>query len=140
VREYTVKATSIIAVLALATMPSMAAEPAPSVNIIFSAENASCAAWMKSAGNRLVRAQYEFWARGFVSGQNYANPARQVKVGTFPGGDELYKYFDSYCRDNPQQSFVAGAILLVAQLRESPAAAGSAAAKPAPAKKAPAAR
>ena len=117
----------------------MAAEPAQSVNIIFTAENASCAAWAKSSGNKLVRAQYEFWARGFVSGHNYANPARQVRVGTFPAGDELYQYFDSYCRDNPQQTFVEGAIRLVARLRDPPARTGSAPDKSTPAKKAPAA-
>ena len=66
-----------------------------------------------------MRAQYEFWARGFVSGHNYANPAHQVKVGAFPGGDELYQRFDQYCRDHPQQSFVEGVMQLVAQLRDS---------------------
>ena len=91
-------------------MPAIAAAPAQPINIIFSADNASCAAWTKSAGNKLVRAQYEFWARGFASGHNYANPARQVAVGAFPGGDDLYRYFDQYCHDNPQQSFVGGAI------------------------------
>ena len=134
------KAIPTIAVLVLMAPPSMAAAPAPSVNIIFTAENASCAAWTKSAGNRLVRAQYEFWARGFVSGHNYANPAHQVKVGTFPGGDELYQYFDQYCRDNPQQSFVEGAIKLVLQMRESGAPAKSSSGKSAPATKAPGAR
>ena len=134
------KAISIIAAIALVTLPSIAAQPAPPINIVFTAENASCAAWTKSAGNRLVRAQYEFWARGFVSGHNYANPAHQVKVGAFPGGDELYQHFDQYCRDNPQQSFVAGVIQLVAQLRDSPAAAKSAPAKSAPVQKTPASR
>ena len=119
------KAFTLIALWALATIPCMAAQPAPSVNIIFTAENASCGAWMKSAGNKLVRAQYEFWARGFVSGHNYANASRQVTTSAFPAGDELYQIFDQYCRDHPQQSFVEGVIKLVLQLRESPAAAKS---------------
>ena len=127
-------AKSIIAAMMLVTLPSIAAQPAPPINIIFSAENASCAAWTKSAGNRLVRAQYEFWARGFVSGHNYANPAHQVKVGAFPAGDELYQYFDQYCRDNPQHSFVEGVMHLVEQLRASPAAMKSAPARKQPAK------
>ena len=134
------KANSLIAAWALATAPSMAAAPAQSVNIIFTAENASCAAWTKSAGNNLLRAQYVVWARGFVSGHNYANPAHQVKVGAFPGGDELYQYFDNYCRDSPQHSFVEGAIHLVTQLRELPAPAKSAPDKPASSKQAPTAR
>jgi hypothetical protein len=139
-RVNNMKANSIIAALALAAAPSLAATPAPaqSVNIIFTAENASCAAWTKSSGNSLLRAQYAVWARGFVSGHNYANPARQVRVGAFPGGDELYQYFDNYCRDNPQHSFVEGVIHLVTQLRELPAPAKSSADKAGQPKLAPA--
>ncbi len=122
------KSIATIAALLLAAAAATAAEPAPPINIIFSADNASCAAWAKWAGNKLIRQQYEMWARGFVSGHNYANPAQQVKVGAFPGGDDLYKYFDQYCRDNPQHTVVAAAIHLVEQL-----AAPAPAAKPAPA-------
>ena len=120
------RAFLITAALMLAALPATAAEPAGPINIIFSGENAACAAWTKSAANKLVRQQYEIWARGFVSGHNYANPARQVKVGAFPAGDDLYQHFDQYCRDNPQQSFVGAAIQLLEQLAEP-----SAAAKPA---------
>jgi hypothetical protein len=132
-REDHVKAILTIAGALLAATAAIAAESAPPINIIFSADNAACAAWTKSAGNKLVRQQYEIWARGFVSGHNYADPARQVKVGAFPSGDELYQYFDQYCRDNAQQSFVAGAIQLVERLAES-----STPAKPATAQKSPA--
>jgi hypothetical protein len=132
-REDHVKAILTIGGALLAATAAIAAESAPPINIIFSADNAACAAWTKSAGNKLVRQQYEIWARGFVSGHNYADPARQVKVGAFPSGDELYQYFDQYCRDNPQQSFVAGAIQLVERLAES-----STPAKPATAQKSPA--
>ena len=130
-----------IAAIVLAATSAPVAGQTPPINIIFSADNATCAAWTKSAGNKLVRQHYEIWARGFVSGHNYANPARQVKVGAFPSGDDLYLYFDQYCRDNPQQSFVAGAIQLVEQLADPPAAAKPASAAkpsaktPAPAKK-----
>lgn len=124
---------AMTALISLA-LPAIAAEPAQPINIIFSADNATCAAWMKSAGNKLVRAQYEFWARGFTSGYNYANPARQVAVGAFPGGEDLYRYFDQFCKDNPQQTFVGGAIQLIEQLHE--AAPG----KTAPARKPPASK
>jgi hypothetical protein len=126
-----VKAIFILAGLALADAPALAADREPQINIIFSAENATCTAWSKSAGNKLVRQQYEIWARGFASGYNYATPARQVKVGAFPSGDDLYQYFDQYCRDHPQQSFVAGTIQLVEQLAD----AAAAPAKAAPARK-----
>ncbi len=105
--------------LIILAAPAQAADSSPQINIIFSGENASCDAWMKSANNKLVRGQYEIWARGFASGYNFANPLEQVKVGAFPSGDNLAKYFDQYCRDNPQQTFVAGAIQLIAQLSES---------------------
>ena len=127
------KSIATIAALVLAAAPAAAAEPAPPINIVFSADNASCAAWTKSAGNKLIRQQYEMWARGFVSGHNYANPAQQVKVGAFPSGEDFYQYFDQYCRGNPQHTFVAAAIQLVEQL-----AAPAAETKPAPARKQPA--
>ena len=125
------KAIYILAGLVFAAASALAADREPQINIIFSAENATCTAWSKSAGNKLVRQQYEIWARGFASGYNYATPTRQVKVGAFPSGDDLYQYFDQYCRDHPQQSFVAGTIQLVEQLAD----AGAAPAKAAPARK-----
>jgi hypothetical protein len=120
VEERIVKATLIAATITAVSAAAVYAAGADSqINIIFSAENATCTAWLKSADNKLVRQQYEIWARGFTSGYNYATPARQVKVGAFPSGDDLYKYFDQFCRDNPQQSFVAGTIQLVEQLADS---------------------
>lgn len=95
---------------------------------IFWFEDASCAAWNKSAENKAIRALYDSWVRGFMSGHNYANPSRQVEIGSFPGSEALYQYLDQYCRDNPKSSFVGGAITLVEQLR----APSPAAKKPAP--------
>jgi len=126
-----VKAIYILAGLVFAAASAQKPDREPQINIIFSAENATCTAWSKSAGNKLVRQQYEIWARGFASGYNYATPTRQVKVGAFPSGDDLYHYFDQYCRDHPQQSFVAGTIQLVEQLAD----AAAAPAKAAPARK-----
>lgn len=126
------KAIVILSTTIFACAAVFAAEREPQINIIFSAENATCTAWTKSADNKLVRQQYEIWARGFASGYNYATPSRQVKVGAFPSGDDLYNYFDQYCRDHPQQSFVAGAIQLVEQLADA-----NALAKPATVRKPP---
>ncbi|MDB5811006.1 MAG: hypothetical protein JWN94_3128 [Betaproteobacteria bacterium] len=127
-KENPLKAITLIAGSLFAATTALAAEP--QINIIFSAENATCTAWTNSADNKLVRQQYEIWARGFASGYNYATPARQVKVGAFPSGDDLYQYFDQYCSNSPQQSFVAATIQLVEQLANS-----APAAKPAPARK-----
>lgn len=121
------------------SLPALAAAPAPGRQVdIFTFEDASCAAWMKSSDNKGLRAQYEFWVRGFVSGHNYGNPTLQVKIGVFPGSDVLHQYLDQYCRDNPTLSFVGGALKLVDELREPVAASKHAPAKPASAKKEPA--
>lgn len=109
-------------------LPTIGTAQGPQINV-FSFEDASCDAWTKSSGNKLVRAQYEFWIRGFVSGHNYANPSLQVAVGKFPASEVLYQYLDQYCRDNSSSSYIAGVIHLVGQLREPVAAAKSAPAK-----------
>ncbi|MEO8441943.1 MAG: hypothetical protein ABI547_05610 [Betaproteobacteria bacterium] len=127
------KAPLILAATIFASAPACAAEREPQINIIFSAENATCIAWTKSAGNKFLRSQaYEVWARGFVSGYNYSTPRRQVKAEAFPSGEDFNQYFDQFCRDHPRQSFVAGAIQLVEQLAEA-----NATAKPAPLRKPP---
>ena len=133
----TMKALLEAAVLLVMSLPALAADQGRQVDI-FAFEDASCAAWMKSSGNKALRAQYEFWVRGFVSGHNFGNRALQVKIGAFPGSDVLYQYLDQYCLDNPTLSFVGGAIKLVEELREPVAALRRAPAKPPPAKKEPA--
>lgn len=114
-------------------LPTPALAQDRQVNVIWF-EDASCTAWTKSAGNKAIRALYDSWIRGFVSGHNYASPSRQVAVGTFPASDPLYQYLDQYCHDNPKSSFVGGAISLVEELRATVAPAKSAPAKKAPAK------
>jgi hypothetical protein len=109
------KLKALVAAAALAAALPAAAQQ--QINV-FLFEDSSCAAWMKTAGNKPLRAEYEFWIRGFVSGHNYANPARQVPTGKLPGGEQLYAYLDEYCHDNPNSSFVGGAFRLVEQYRE----------------------
>ena len=121
--------------LAAAVLATPALAQNQQVNVIWF-EDASCAAWTKSAGNKAIRALYDSWIRGFVSGHNYASPARQVAVGRFPAGDALYPYLDRYCGDNPKSSFVGAVISLVQDLRE-PTTPPKPAAKKAPSKAAP---
>jgi len=108
------------ALCALAPVAAVAQQQ--QVNIFFPFDNASCATWGKYAGNRAIRQQYEFWILGFVSGHNYANPARQVPTGKLPVSDQLYAYLDEYCHDNPNSSVVGGAFRLIEQFRENIAA------------------
>jgi hypothetical protein len=135
--EHTMKALFKAVTLLLMSLPAITVAQGRQVDI-FTFEDASCAAWMKSSGNKGLRAQYEFWVRGFVSGHNYGNQALQVKIGVFPGSDALYQYLDQYCRDNSALSFVGGAIKLVEELREPVTPVKQTPAKPAPAKKEPA--
>jgi hypothetical protein len=135
--EHTMKALLGAATLLTVLLPASAQAQGQQVNM-FWGEDASCSAWAKSAGNKAIRAQYEFWVRGFVSGHNYGNPALQVKVGALPGSDALYQYLDQYCRNNPTLSFVGGAIHLVEELREPVAPLKRAPAKQVPTKKEPA--
>jgi hypothetical protein len=108
-----VRTTALIACL----LPALAAAQKQEVNV-FWFDDASCGAWSKSANNKGLRMQYESWVRGFVSGHNYASPGRQVKIGKLPGSLQLNQFLDAYCKDNPAQSFVGGAIQLVEDLRE----------------------
>ena len=107
--------------LAFAVAPTFTSAQNQQINV-FSFEDASCAAWTRSSANMALRAQYEFWIRGFESGHNYADPKRQVAIGNFPGSGALYKYLDNYCGENPNSSFVAGTIGLVEELRKPVAA------------------
>lgn len=130
-------AAALLAILFPAPAPAQGRQ----INI-FWGEDASCATWSKSASNTAIRALYEFWVRGFVSGHNYANPALQVKIGALPGSEALQQYLDQYCLNNPSLSFVGGAIRLVDDLREPDAPPSRPVARPpaSPAKKAPAQR
>lgn len=134
------KALLAAAALLAMSLPVPAATPPQrmQVNIFWGSEDASCNTWMKSAGNKAIRAYYDFWVRGFVSGHNYGNPGQQVREGTLPTSDALHQYLDQYCRDNPTLSFTGGAIRLVEELREPAAPSKPAPTKPAPAKKEPA--
>ncbi len=128
------------AVLFVLSLPALGAAPGQRVqiNIFWGNEDASCTAWVKSADNKAIRAYYDFWVRGFVSGYNYGNPAQQVQDGALPPSEALHQYLDQYCRDNPALSFTGGAIRLVEELREPAAPPKPAPKKPAPAKKEPA--
>lgn len=108
---------AIFTLALLAAMPLPAATQGRQVEV-FWGEDASCAAWARARDNPALRAIYEYWIRGFASGHNFALPDKQVRVGTLPGGEQLYQYIDQYCKANPTQSFIGAAISLVETLRE----------------------
>lgn len=110
------------AAIACTWLPCLAghAQDVPDI-ATFAFDDVSCAAWTRSADDRLLRLQYGTWFRGFVSGYNFGNPGNQVLLGKLPAPAGVAAYVDAYCRDNPNVSFVGAAIPLVRSLRENPA-------------------
>lgn len=101
--------------LALASACStMARADEPIISIGFT--DMSCGAWSESAGNRVARAQYVSWFRGFVSGHNYYNRDRQISDQRWPSESTLALYVDKWCHDNPLKAFPGAAIQLVKEL------------------------
>jgi hypothetical protein len=100
----------------LASVTTFAQEP-PDVNV-FSFADTSCAEWVHSRNNKLSRAIYAAWFRGFVSGYNFGNSANQVGLDKMPDEAAVALYIDNYCRDNPKLPFIGAAIPLVQEIRE----------------------
>ena len=107
--------------IAIAVMASLSAQAQSTVTIaVFSYQDTSCGAWVKSAESDVARAQYRSWFRGFVSGYNYGNPSRQVAAEKMPNEQTLVLFVDKHCRDNPLNHFDSAAFALVEALRDPP--------------------
>ena len=106
-----------VSVLCLVNFSMAVAQDAPDI-AIFSFDDISCAAWIRSRDNELLRTQYGTWFRGFVSGYNFGNPANQVFLDAMPDPAAVAAYVDRFCRDNPRLSFVAAAVPLVQETRQ----------------------
>ncbi|MDE2441065.1 MAG: hypothetical protein KGP14_08570 [Betaproteobacteria bacterium] len=65
-------------------------------------DDMSCAAWISTKDNPDERRLYLAWARGFLSGHNYANQRQQV---TDVSNGTIELYVDRFCRTNPKASF-----------------------------------
>ena len=62
----------------------------------------SCQVWVRSKGEPEQRKEYVSWARGFLSGHNYANqkqPVSDVSRGT------VEQYIERFCREKPTAEF-----------------------------------
>jgi hypothetical protein len=88
----------------------------------FAFDDVSCAAWSRSASDKITRIEYGIWFRGFVSGYNFGNPGNQVLLGKLPDPPGLAAYIDKFCQANPSVAFIAAAIPLVRELRQVKAA------------------
>ncbi|HEX4986168.1 MAG TPA: hypothetical protein VFV71_08890 [Burkholderiales bacterium] len=107
----------LAAALGMAAPAAALAQGAPDI-ATFAFDDVSCAAWVRSFDDRLLRLQYGIWFRGFVSGYNFGNPGNQVRLDRLPDPAGLADFVDRYCRENPKASFIGAAIPLVHELRE----------------------
>lgn len=93
-----------LAALILAILSATAAAAAPLKILAF--DDSSCKTWIQSKDDPELRLQYLAWARGFLSGHNYANQARQV-TDVSNGTVELY--ITRYCKEKPNGLFIDAA-------------------------------
>jgi hypothetical protein len=108
-----------IGLLALGFVHSSAAfAQGPPEFTVFTFGDTSCAAWTKSQGDDAMRAQFQAWFRGFVSGYNFGNSANQVPSGAMPNPAEIALYVDKYCRENPTLAFIGAVTPLIREIRE----------------------
>ena len=69
-------------------------------------DDMSCQAWIASKSEPDERLKYIAWARGFLSGHNYANQRQQVtdvSSGTIEG------YVTRFCQEHAKSSFAEAA-------------------------------
>lgn len=89
---------------ALVAGPSLAA----GLNVL-GFEDMSCAAWVKSKGDAELRNSYVIWARGFLTGHNYALPGQQVSTIS---SATVEVHLNEYCAGNSRGSFSEGVMRL----------------------------
>ena len=106
-----------VSAVCLVNFPAAVAQDVPDI-AVFSFEDISCDAWIRSQGDVTLRAYYGAWFRGFVSGYNFGNSANQVVRGAMPDPAAVVAYVDKFCRDNPRLSFIAAAVPLVQETRQ----------------------
>lgn len=62
----------------------------------------SCQAWIASKGEAEERLKYIAWARGFLSGHNYASQRQQV---TDVSSGTIENYATRFCQEHAKSSF-----------------------------------
>lgn len=94
-RSATFAALLVLAVTAGATPPKL-----------LGFDDDSCAAWKQSQDDGDQRRTYVAWARGFLSGHNYANQRQQV---TDVSDSTVAMFIERYCREKPTANFTDAA-------------------------------
>ena len=89
------------AVLLAVTLATTSSAMAAGLKILAFDDN-SCKAWRQGVEEPELRAAHVAWARGFLSGHNYANQRQQV---TDVSSGTIALYAERFCRANPKASF-----------------------------------
>ena len=89
-------------VFMLLALHSMSGSAATTATKMLGFEDNSCVAWQASKDDTEQRAAYVAWARGFLSGHNYANPKQQVSDVS---RSTVEQYVERFCRENPKGQF-----------------------------------
>lgn len=97
------QAAGLLVSVMLALVPMTAS--ASGLKILAFDDN-SCAAWRRTADDPDLRAAQVAWARGFLSGHNYANQKQQV---TDVSAATVERNVEQYCRRNPDGLFIDAA-------------------------------
>ena len=87
-----------VLLLALSAMSGAAAAQARMLGF----DDNSCQAWTGSKEDPEQRREYVSWARGFLSGHNYANQKQQVSDIS---RSTVEMFIERFCRDKPAAQF-----------------------------------
>lgn len=98
------KNTAILLAVAALTLMSSGAM-AQNLKVLGFDDN-SCKVWQSASSEPDVRAAQVAWARGFLSGHNYANQRQQV---TDVSAGTVERNIEQYCRKNPTGLFIDAA-------------------------------
>jgi hypothetical protein len=95
-----------VAAFTLAAFLSLSQNAEASKLKILAFDDNSCQAWKRAADEPELRAAQVAWARGFLSGHNYANQKQQV---TDVSAGTVERYVEQFCRKTPGGQFIDAA-------------------------------
>ena len=87
--------------LALLISPLAVAQNVAGATKVLPLEDMSCAYWVKTKSEPDLRLPILDWARGFLSGHNYGQPAKQVSVVS---SGTIASFIDRHCAEKSTSS------------------------------------
>ena len=86
----------LLGILLAAALAPTLASAAPVKIVGF--DDMSCSAWIKSKDDAELRGNYLAWARGVLTGHNYANQSQQVSAVS---NGTVENFINRYCVEKP---------------------------------------